>query len=106
MRQEKPERRIIRLFPEYGREWPLWESSTPTWDVGYTTDPQMYGLSVELTEDMARWNAHWESHFDAFEGWDSDENREQWRGDGEQIAARLRYEVASFADVEYEPWPL
>ena len=106
MRNRPPERRVIRLFPEYGRDWPLWESSTPTWDVGYTTTPEMYGLSEQLSQEMARWNAFWERHFDPFEGWDNHENRERWRRDGERIAACLRREVASFADVSYEPWPL
>ncbi|QIK62795.1 hypothetical protein G7068_05975 [Leucobacter viscericola] len=41
-----PARRTIRLFPGYGRDWPLWENSTPTWNVGYTTTPETYGLSV------------------------------------------------------------
>lgn len=101
-----PERRTIRLFPDYGRDWPLWENSTPTWDVGYTATPETYGLSTGLTRDIAEWNALWESNFDPFDGWRSDTARAQWEHDGAQIAARLRAEVAEFADVEYEPWPL
>lgn len=101
-----PERRVIRLFPDYGRDWPLWENSTPTWDVGYATAPELYGLSAILTQDIAEWNALWESSFDPFDGWKSDVVREQWRSDGVNILARLRAEVADFADVKYEPWPL
>lgn len=48
-----PSRRTIRLFPDYGRDWPLWENSTPTWDVGHTTTPETYGLSEALTHDLA-----------------------------------------------------
>src|SRR5690606_5108708 len=101
-----PDRRVIRLFPDYGRDWPLGENSTPTWDVGYTTAPDMYGLSDDLTRDMAAWNALRETNFDPFEGWTSDKAREQWRKDGLDIVSRLRTEVADFADVKYEPWPL
>ena len=97
--------RVIRLFPEYGRDWPL-ENSTPTRDVGYTTTPDMYGLSEELTRDIAEWNALWEVNFDPFDGWRCESAREKWRKDGVGIAARLRAEVRSFADVQYEPWPL
>lgn len=97
---------MIRLFPDYGRDWPLWENSTPTWDVGYTTTPTTYGLSEQLIHDMAAWNRFWEQHFDPFDGWDTDENREHWRQHGDAIAAQLRVEVAAFADVNYEPWPL
>lgn len=101
-----PARRVIRLFPEYGRDWPLWENSTPTWDVGYTTTPETYGLSDQLTRDMEEWNTLWDVNFDPFDGWKSDVAREQWREAGVDIASRLRAEVADFAEVEYEPWPL
>lgn len=101
-----PARRVIRLFPDYGRDLPLWENSTPTWDVGYTTAPEMYGLSENLTRDLAEWNGFWEANFDPFDGWKTDTAREQWRIAGLDIAARLRTEVADFADVKYEPWPL
>ncbi|WDH79722.1 hypothetical protein PTQ19_04570 [Microbacterium esteraromaticum] len=101
-----PARRAIRLFPDYGRDWPLGENSTPTWDVGYTTTPDMYWLSEDLTRDMAEWNAHWDANFDPFGGWKDDAVRERWRQDGAAIAKRLQAEVADFADVSYEPWPL
>ena len=97
---------MIRLFPDYGRDWPLWENSTPTWDVGYTTTPEMYGLSDELTRDIAEWNTLWDVSFDPFHGWKSEVAREKWQEDGAAIATRLRAEVADFADVEYDPWPL
>lgn len=101
-----PKRRTIRLFPDYGRDWPLWENSTPTWDVGYTTSPETYGLSEALTLDLAAWNSFWERNFDPFDGWADPAAREQWQSHGESIAARLRIEVLDFADVSYEPWPL
>lgn len=106
MDEAAPARRVIRLFPEYGRDWPLWEDTTPTWDVGYTTTPELYGLSDQLTADLAAWNRWWELHFDPFAGWDGDAASERWRADGAAIAARLRAEVSAFADVRYEPWPL
>lgn len=101
-----PARRVIRLFPDYSRDWPLWENSTPTWDVGYTTTPEMYGLSDALTKELAEWNTLWESQFDPFDGWRSDSAREAWRKAGAEIARRLQAEVIAFADVQYEPWPL
>jgi len=48
----------------------------------------------------------WDANFDPFDGWRSEAAREKWRNDGVEIAARLRAEVADFADVTYEPWPL
>lgn len=101
-----PQRRVIRLFPDYGRDWPLWEDSTATWDVGYTTEPQMYGLSERLTQAIWEWNRFWEGHFHHEDGWETASHREQWRIQGERIAKWLRSEVREFADVAYEPWPL
>lgn len=94
-----PARRVIRLFPDHSRDYPLWETSTPTWDVGYTTTPDEYGLSPELGRDLARWQAFWEEHADPFEGWDAEENRDQWLREGRDLTARLSHEVAAFADV-------
>lgn len=104
--QAPPERRVIRMFCDYGRRYPLWESSTPTWDVGYTTTPETYGLSPELAEDLEGWQAFFESHGDPFEGWDSDANLQKWLRDGAWLADRLQAEVQSFADVRREFGPL
>jgi len=100
-----PARRVIRLFPDDSRDYPLWESSTLTWDVGYTTTPDEYGLSAELGRALARWQAFWEKHADPFTGWDAEEHREQWVREGRELTTRLADEVAAFADVrpEFEP---
>ncbi|KHK98023.1 hypothetical protein LK09_09335 [Microbacterium mangrovi] len=101
-RQIPPKRRVIRLFPDHCRDYPLWENSTPTWNVGYATTPEAYGLSTELSEDLAAWQAFWETRHDPFEGWDSQEDHEQWLQDGHHLAARLSCEVSAFADVSAE----
>ncbi|WP_141377389.1 hypothetical protein [Microbacterium testaceum] len=101
-----PARRVVRLFPDYSRDWPLWEDSTPTWDAGYTTTPAMYGLSTALTDALGEWNTLWEAQYDPVDGWKSESARDAWREGGVEIARRLRAEVAEFADVQYEPWPL
>jgi len=102
MEQTPPTRRTIRLFPDYGRDFPLWENSTPTWDVGYTATPEDYGLSPRLAAALADWQSFWETRFDPFEGWDMNHNQEQWRRDGERIARDLQNEVQAFADVQAE----
>lgn len=105
MEQYPPWRRVIRMFPDYGRDYPLWETSTPTWDVGYTTTAADYGLSEELGEDLADWQAFWEEHGTGSEGWDTDENRQAWLREGERLARRLNTEVQEFADVQIEFGP-
>jgi hypothetical protein len=81
MEQVPPPRRVIRLFPDYSRDYPLWENSTPTCDVGYTTTPEAYGLSHELGEDLAAWQAFFEEHANPFDGWDTEENLQKWLSD-------------------------
>jgi hypothetical protein len=93
------------MFPDYGRRYPLWENSTPIWDVGYATTPDTYGLSPKLAEDLEGWQAFWEQHDDHFEGWDDDANLQKWLRDGEWLAQRLQDEVQSFADVKREFGP-
>ncbi|GAB3916805.1 hypothetical protein GCM10011575_25680 [Microlunatus endophyticus] len=102
MEQTPPERRRIRLFPDHGRYYPLWENSAPTWDVGYATSPEDYGLSPRLAAALADWQAFWECHVDPFKGWDSAGNRQQWEHDGHRLARDLQTEVHAFADVHPE----
>ncbi|WP_440713354.1 hypothetical protein [Gordonia sp. FQ] len=97
-----PARRVIRLFPDWGRDYPLWENSAGAWDVGYTTGPDTYFLSPELAGRLAAWQRDWEGIFD--------EDREpdprasaRWRTEGDELALLLADEVAEYADVEYRP---
>ncbi|MGP5929988.1 hypothetical protein [Corynebacterium glyciniphilum] len=103
-----PERRQIRLFPDYGRDYPLWENTvfedTPEgpkviWDADYATSPEMYGLSTELAERLKAWQACWEDHDVDFSRWDSAENEQAWLAEGERLTRDLADEVADFADV-------
>lgn len=102
MKQVASARRTIRLFPDYGRDYPLWEDSTPTWDVGYTTTPETYGLSAQLAATLAAWQGFWETHFDPFDGWDTHENQKRWKRHGGRVARDLQEEVRGFADVQAE----
>ncbi|GAA1733877.1 hypothetical protein GCM10009710_13220 [Aeromicrobium alkaliterrae] len=96
--------RVVRVFPEYGRDWPLWERvDSPA---GYVTTPDTYGLSDDLTGAIAAWNDYWERHFAHDTGWDHPDHRDQWRRDGDRVVASLRTELWGIATVRYEPWPL
>ena len=105
-KRDEPTRRTIRVFPDYGRDWPLWENTTDEHDYGYTMSPSDYGLSVGLTERLAEWNDLWESNFESQGGWISVESRAEWARLADGIIADLRTEVYWLADVKYEPWPL
>lgn len=96
-----PVRRTVRLFPDYGRDYPLWESATDTWDVGITTGPDTYDLSAGLALRLQAWQREWESvvcelHEPAPPG-----AAAQWRAEGAELARLLAAEIGEFADVDY-----
>ncbi|MGP9722970.1 hypothetical protein ACT3SZ_03005 [Corynebacterium sp. AOP40-9SA-29] len=103
-----PERRQIRLFPDYGRDYPLWENTvfedTPEgprviWAIGNLPSAETYGLSTELSTRLRSWQQFWGDHTVEFGSWDSAENEKAWLDEGEEIARDLATEVSDFADV-------
>lgn len=83
---DKSVRRVIRLFPDYGHPWALWEDSTAEQPTKYTMEPADFELSQSLTLRLrARydvWDA--ENLYDA--GWSSAENQTAWNAEGASIA--------------------
>jgi len=90
--------RIIRFFPDYGRNHPLWESGTDK----YAMDPEDYGLSESLSRRLAAWMRHWESNVIPETGWKSAEAAAESERVGDALVADLRIEVSGFADVRDE----
>lgn len=93
-------KRVIRFFPDYGRDHPLWESGTDK----YGMDPEDYGLSKSLGQRLARWMAHWETNFVPETGWKSEQAAEDSKRVGDSLLEDLRGEVADFAEVRDERW--
>ena len=91
-------KRIIRFFPDWGRDHPLWESGTDK----YAMDPEDYGLSDSLSRRLAEWMRHWESNRIPETGWKSADAAEESEHIGDALVADLRIEVASFAEVHDE----
>ncbi|MFK4804299.1 hypothetical protein ACI3KX_00385 [Microbacterium sp. ZW CA_36] len=48
--------RVVRMFPEWGVTWPLWESFTDN----YPMDAAALGLSDSLAAELAAWNDRWQ----------------------------------------------
>ncbi|MEO6530729.1 MAG: hypothetical protein ABI563_11615 [Specibacter sp.] len=95
-------RRVIRVFPDYGRRWPLWEDSTAERPSKYAMEPEDFGLSQNLTERLRRWQDTWDAENLDGNEWSSPVNETAWRAEGAAIAQQLREEVESIADVDYE----
>lgn len=96
-------RRVIRLFPDYGHRWPLWENSTAERPTKYTMEPADFGLSQKLTSRLRTWYDAWDAENLYENGWSSLEIETAWKQEGAIIAEQLREEVRVFADVEYVP---
>lgn len=94
-------RRLIRLSPDFGRDWPLWEDDIEGDILSIFSSPDDYGLSTDLTAQLRAWFDFWLSHYDPNTLWDSSSNHSAWHQDGRRIAAAMRREVQGFADVEF-----
>jgi hypothetical protein len=87
-------KRVIRVFPDLGHRWPLWESAGAV-----TVTPSELGLSAELESRMRTWHDFWEIHHHWERGWDSGENEILSWKEGSGMIAQLREEVGSFAEI-------
>lgn len=84
-------RRLIRIAPEWTVDLPLWESFSDH----YLIERGMLPISDDLMDALAEWNSVWERH--ALEA--DFPHRERWLTDGLALAARLRTEIHSIAEV-------
>ncbi|MFE5409333.1 hypothetical protein [Microbacterium sp. NPDC056569] len=82
-------RRVIRLFPDWGREWPLWESFSEQ----YTLDAEDLPLSRELAADLHEWNAVWQARDE------TEPVPDAWIEHGRQLHARMQTELDAVAEV-------
>lgn len=84
-------RRVIRLSPDYGCEWPLWEDGQ--------VEPEDLALPAVLVHELRRWTDYWVCHFQPDRGWDDPAHCEWWHDWGHALAGRLQAEVNDFADL-------
>ncbi|WP_067245695.1 hypothetical protein [Microbacterium resistens] len=82
-------RRVIRLFPGWGREWPLWESFSEQ----YALDAEDLPLSRELAAALKEWNAAWQARDETAPVPDG------WIEHGRHLHARLQKELETVAEV-------
>lgn len=90
--------RVLRMFVDYGHQWPLWETGSDK----YTMEPADYDLSEELTGELRLWWDDWDingSHPD--HGWPSEEHSKRWFNTGFSLARQLAAEVGPDVTVEY-----
>ena len=81
--------RVVRMFPEWGVTWPLWESFTDN----YPMDAAAFDLSDSLAADLAAWNDRWQNC-------DLDDPPPAgWHDEGWVLYGRLQAELDGIAEV-------
>lgn len=93
-------RRLITLAPDYGTDWPVWESSSRWRDAD--DRPAENAISAELAALLRDWYDLWEMEFSPTRTWSSRRSEDPWLTQGEALAERLRAEIGDWADVEYD----
>jgi hypothetical protein len=87
-------RRLIRVFPEWGTELPLWESFTDH----YLVERGMFPISDALLDALAEWNAQWQNRpEDARLA-----HEEHWLATGRSLVRQLRTELHGIAEIRAE----
>ncbi|RKS18071.1 hypothetical protein DFO58_2428 [Arthrobacter sp. AG1021] len=87
--------RVLRIFCDYGAEWPLWECGMQI--------PEDYGLSDALCVRLSQWNGQFQQHMHWDRGWSTGFDERRWIQDGRQLARDVQREVGTAIHVDYGP---
>jgi hypothetical protein len=89
--------RVIRVFPEWGSGWPLWENYSDDYRL---TGPSL-GLSPVLSDALYAWNEIWQAR--PIEEPLAD--AAGWHAEGRRLAQHLQAELQGIAEVRLEFLP-
>lgn len=85
----------VKLMPEYSVELPLWHS-----------DWRQLGLSSQLLDDLADWQAEFDANFHPSKGWTDPAVRQRWEEQAVRLIGRLREALPKGTRLEIDLWPL
>ncbi len=89
--------RLIRFFPEWGTDLPLWESFTENYPIGRGGLP----LPAELEADLTTWNERWRELSGTREP-DPEPGWPEWEREGVRLRVRLQRALDGIAEVRPE----
>jgi hypothetical protein len=84
--------RVIRVFPEWGSGWPLWESFTEDYRL---TGPAL-GLTGALSDALYEWNEAWQERHE------DEPVPDGWQERGRDLVKQLQAELDGIAEVRPE----
>lgn len=93
----------LELTPDYSAELPLWG------DDGYGYGMiawQQTKFSPELLDRLVAWQQEFDVSFHWEKGWRSAEIRDRWASQAEDLAADVRAELGTRAELTVRLWPL
>lgn len=93
-------RRGVRLMNDYTVVWPLW------WIDGGQVQPGDLDLSEATRERLRAWAAHFNAHFDPFQGWDTPAAARGHAAAADQLVVDLRRELGPDVPVRPDLWEL
>lgn len=96
-RRSDGSRQVLRLMSDHG--------ASPVWAAGNVPIAWLE-LSPALERDILAWDALFQSWFDPFERWTDDTARAEYALLAPRLQVRLAAEVADFAVVELDLWPI
>jgi hypothetical protein len=85
----------VKLMPEYSVELPLWHY--------YWGE---LGLPTDLLDDLADWQATFDSEFDPERGWGDETVKLESARQADVLIARLRQALPDAISLEVDLWPL
>jgi hypothetical protein len=89
---------IVELAPDYGAPLPLWGNGfgNISW--------QLTKFSPGLLDRLSAWQQEFDDNFDR--GWRSAEIRDRWASEARELAADVRAELGTRAELVVGLWPL
>ncbi|MFR0637526.1 hypothetical protein ACPROK_06120 [Glutamicibacter soli] len=87
------DQRLLRIFCDYGAEWPLWECGMQV--------PEDYGLSDTLCARLSQWNTQFQEHMHWDHGWRMGFDVRRWTQTGHRLAKDVQREVGPSITVRY-----
>lgn len=100
---DRAERLLVRVFPDYGAEWPVWVQ----WGAGRqgSLSPEHFpGLPAELVEDLRAWQRRWEDELPEPGVMRRAPQAAERQAELDRLAQRLAAEVCDLADVQTDTW--